>query len=185
NQQSFFRFYEAFIREHDPLVGRLRRLEFRRTYDHLVAFEEAEKYRIDWDTITVEFFNRFRAFLTSLEYSTNYQIKFFKMIKQIMRLGLIRKVHDNRSFEERSWRIREEPFDSIYLTEVEIKKIAKTTVPSKLQNSKEWLVMGCYLGLRFEDLMGLSMMNIRQHRGVDVIRVEQSKTKELVVILQL
>jgi hypothetical protein len=179
---SFFEFFKQFIRENDPNVGKLRRLEYRRTCEHLLVFEEEEKYPIDWETINVEFFNRFRSFLSSLNYGTNYQIKFFKIIKQVMKLGNIRGVHTNLSFQERGWRLQEEEYESVYLNEKEINQIEITKVAASLQKSKDWLLIGCYLGLRFEDLMSLSKENIRKHQGKDVIRVQQSKTKELVVI---
>jgi integrase len=71
----------------------------------------------------------------------------------------------------------------VTLSEEEIKQIYQTPMPNaSLENAKQWIVLGCALGQRGNDLMNIKTTNIRELDGHKVIDVFQEKTKKGVTV---
>lgn len=65
----------------------------------------------------------------------------------------------------------------------ELNQIAETPMPSdRLDNAKDWLLIGCYIGQRVGDLLRLTDANIINHSDVRYIGLEQHKTNKRVVV---
>ncbi len=72
----------------------------------------------------------------------------------------------------------------IYLTKTELEAIEnKTFQCEKLEATKDWLLIGCYIGQRAGDLLQLTKKNITSTRGLDFIDLVQEKTKKKVSIV--
>lgn len=72
----------------------------------------------------------------------------------------------------------------IYLTFDEIAKIEALSLENKrLQEAKDWLVIGCYIGQRGGDLLSLTRENITQNGNLDFIELVQKKTQKRVSVL--
>lgn len=178
---DFWSFYDKFIETRDA-VGRLRLMEYERTKDKLRLFQKAYNYPIEFETLDERFIILFKEHLTKQGYSPGYVIKYVKIIKQVMKKALIKNLHTNRSFEDEAWKVKQEPFDSIYLTNEEIDQILHSKQPLNLEAIKDTFVMGCHVGLRYNDLKTLTKENIIEHKGVKMIRRYQGKTAGQVVI---
>ncbi len=73
--------------------------------------------------------------------------------------------------------------DIIYLTPLELKKIAEHPIENKgLLNVLKWLLLGCNLGQRGNDLLNLTKDNFVSRNGLDVIELKQQKTGRNVTI---
>ncbi len=71
----------------------------------------------------------------------------------------------------------------VTLSADEIKLIYQTPMPNaSLENAKRWIVLGCALGQRGNDLMNIQTTNIRELDGHKVIDVIQEKTKKGVTV---
>jgi len=71
----------------------------------------------------------------------------------------------------------------IYLSPEELKKISKITFDSEaLENAKKWLLLGCNIGQRGNDLLKLSEDNFVTRNGLDIIELTQQKTGKQVAI---
>jgi len=71
----------------------------------------------------------------------------------------------------------------IYLSPDELKKISKITFDSlALENAKKWLLLGCNLGQRGNDLLKISDENFVTRNGLDIIELTQQKTGKQVAI---
>jgi len=71
----------------------------------------------------------------------------------------------------------------IYLSPLELKKIEKTTLESEaLQNVRKWLLLGCNLGQRGQDLLNITENNFVTRHNLEVIELEQQKTGKQVTI---
>lgn len=72
-----------------------------------------------------------------------------------------------------------------YLTIDEINQIAETEIQSEvLNNAKDWLIIGCYIGQRAGDLLKLTPKNIsKENDGHSYIELTQQKTGKKVAIL--
>lgn len=80
-----------------------------------------------------------------------------------------------RSFSEKS--------DKIYLTFEELEQIEnKTFDRPALENARDWLLVGCYIGQRVSDLLTLTSANIVIRAGLELIELVQVKTGKHVSI---
>lgn len=80
-----------------------------------------------------------------------------------------------RGFTEKS--------EKIYLTFDELEKIeAATFTRPALENARDWLVIGCYIGQRVGDLLKLTTDNIVNRAGLELIELTQEKTGKNVSI---
>ncbi len=71
----------------------------------------------------------------------------------------------------------------LYLSKEEIQLIKEVNLESKsLENARKWLLLGCELGQRGNDLLRLSESNFVTRDGYDLIELEQQKTGKLVTI---
>ena len=72
----------------------------------------------------------------------------------------------------------------VTLNEEELQTIAQhdfSTTPY-LDNARDWLIIGCYVGQRVGDLLKLTSDNITIRKGIEYIELKQGKTKKLVTL---
>jgi len=76
--------------------------------------------------------------------------------------------------------------DVVYLSETELKKIYNTEFKNeKLNNAKNWLLLGCEIGQRVGDLLNLTEGNISTYKNLSsrkIISLTQQKTNKKVII---
>ncbi len=71
----------------------------------------------------------------------------------------------------------------VVLTIPELEKIENTTYEREsLENAKDWLIIGCYIGQRVSDLLPLTDENITVRNGIELIELTQQKTGKRVAI---
>lgn len=71
----------------------------------------------------------------------------------------------------------------LYLRPLELEKIEKKTLTSEsLINARKWLLLGCNLGQRGQDLLNLTEDNFITRNGLEVIELKQQKTGKQVTI---
>ncbi|WP_299581674.1 phage integrase SAM-like domain-containing protein [uncultured Sunxiuqinia sp.] len=71
----------------------------------------------------------------------------------------------------------------IYLDFDEIEQIKNATFKREaLDNTRDWLIIGCFIGQRVSDLLRLTRLNVQNRNGLEVIELEQQKTGKKVAI---
>lgn len=71
----------------------------------------------------------------------------------------------------------------VVLTFDELEKIDNTTFKREaLENAKDWLIIGCYIGQRVSDLLNLTNENLIVRNGGEFIELTQKKTGKYVLI---
>lgn len=71
----------------------------------------------------------------------------------------------------------------VYLSFEEIRQIEKAQMKSEsLENVRDWLLIGCYLGQRISDLLRLTAKNITVVNGYQMVELTQQKTGKEVQI---
>lgn len=76
-----------------------------------------------------------------------------------------------------------EKVDKIFLSFDELAKIEKAAFTrGALENAKDWLIIGCYIGQRVSDLLILTKQNINVRNGLELIELTQQKTGKKVAI---
>lgn len=164
---------------------------------HLMAYQEKYNYRVDFDTITLDFFHSYTNFLKKhytyqpggktsqkvkgLSHNTIAKdITFLKgFLNKAVSLGLSSNLvhkHDDFSFSEKET-------DAVYLKENELIDLFNFKIDnSKLEHTKDLFTFGAFTGLRFSDYSNVKPENIIKEDGDLYIKIRTQKTGELVYI---
>lgn len=108
--------------------------------------------------VTLDLYNKFISYATIKDFSINYIGSIIKNWKTLMRLTA--KYHKNTEYKHPDFRKISEENNEIYLNDYELATIAALKLDPKLSIARDWLLLGCYLGLRISDLGQLSPRNL-------------------------
>jgi integrase len=157
---------------------------------HLIEFEKKKKYRVDFDTITHDFFNKYVDFLRHEATYNKGKVKGLKrntiakdisILKVFMNEAVKREYTTNMKF--RDFTFGEEEVEHVYLTELELDTIYNLEIENKkLREVRDLFIVGAWLGLRYSDLTNIKKENIIEEDGVKFISLITQKTKEKVII---
>ena len=148
----------------------------------LQDFKKETRKPVDFENITLEFYNDFTKFLNKKGYSTNSIGGFIKNVKVFMNEATDRGLNKNLEYLNKRFKVIEEHADTIYLTEVEILKLYELDLSNneRLEKVRDLFIVGCYTGLRFSDLEQVNRDNFI--KGNSQIKIKTQKTGETVVI---
>ena len=156
-----------------------------RFYELVEAFEEYLGERIALTTLNHSIVQKFQDWLLSLKgYSVNnagLQLKLLKMVcKQAERNGV--EVHSyTRHIESFTQRSKDRILQTLSFEEIErIKNL--TGLPSTLENSRRWILIGLFIGQRVSDLLRLTPPNVRNAEMGVYVDLLQQKTEKYVTI---
>lgn len=153
------------------------------TLKHLQDFERAERYPIDFDTITLEFFHRFVAYLKGKGMMQNTIHKYIKSLKTFMGEAVDLHYTDNKAFRQKKFAIKPEDSESVYLREEELIKLWEFKLENKrLTPIKDLFIFGSFTGLRFSDFSRVQPENIIQEDGDVYLKVKTKKTGEMIYV---
>ena len=156
-----------------------------RFYELIDAFEEYLGNVIDLTKLDHTRVQKFQEWLLSVRgYSVNnagLQLKLLKMVcKQAERNGV--EVHSyTRHIESFTQRSKDRILQTLSFDEIErIKNL--TGLPSTLENSRRWMLVGLFIGQRVSDLLKLTSQNIRRAEIGIYVDLLQQKTEKHVTI---
>lgn len=152
-----------------------------------VQFKEYQDKRhkiLDFDDITLDFYNDFVSYFLSKKYSPNSIGRLVKHLKVIMRAALDLKLHNNLEFERKDFRTIETAVDTIYLNDQELQKILHFDLSKdpKLELIRDVWMIGAFLGLRYSDYCRLRPEHVKEEDGDHFINILTKKTGERVII---
>ena len=148
----------------------------------LEEFKALTKTEVDFDTIDMDFYDRFIKFLTNEGYTKNTIGGFIKNVKIFMNEAIDRNLTKNLEYRNRKFKILEEQVDKIYLSQKELLKIYNmklSGIYKKYERVRDLFIIGCYTGLRFSDLIEVRSENIVNGNQ---IKIRTEKTQEIVYI---
>jgi len=196
---SFLKFAQELTKESNRKANTVK--QWNQTLNKLKEFRQDTKTEIDFDTIDMDFYNKFIHYLnkkgytkilnkegqektiTRLEYSKNTIGGFIKNIKIFMNEAVDRNLTKNYEYKNRRFKVMEEQVDKIYLSQKELLKIYDlklVTTYQRLEKVRDIFIVACYTGLRFSDLIQVKPENIINN-GTQ-IKIKTEKTGELVII---
>ena len=147
----------------------------------LREFANSYKRRIDFDTIDLDFYDAFTAYLTSTKgFATNNVGKYLQTLKVFLNDASARGISVRQDYRSRKFKVVKEDADNIYLSEPELQQLRELDLSKteRLERVRDLFLVGCYTGLRFSDLTNLRPEYIKN----GLIRIEQQKTADKVVI---
>jgi integrase len=176
---------------------------------HLSDFEIHQRYRVDFDTINKDFFNKYVTFLSNHLWKVSWKNENGKKVKKIIAVkqpgkGLsnnsiakdIKKLKvvlneavelgytNNQEFRKGYFGFSEDETDSVYLSDQELIKLSRHdfSYNKTLEQVCDLFVFNSFVGLRYNDVISLGPENIVSIDGDLFIKSTAKKTNELVII---
>lgn len=151
------------------------------TLHHLEAFAKAKRKRVDFDTVDLQFYDQFNAFLTTGQgLAMNSVGKYIQTLKTFLRAAAEDGIEVNPAFRSRKFRTPSELTDKVYLTEQELNDLFHLDLSGhpRLDRARDLFIVGAWTGLRFSDFTTIRPEQITANR----LRVRTVKTGAAVVI---
>lgn len=157
---------------------------YRTALKHLKEFEKASRYKIDFDSINLNFYHKYTTYLKVTGKSINTVGKQIQLIKAFMNMAVDLKLTDNTEFKRPTFAVPREDTDAIYLSESEILRLYTFDFShnKRLEQVRDLFVFGCYVGLRYSDISNVRPENIITSNEKTEIVIKSQKTNELVII---
>lgn len=180
---SFFDYYNYFLEQKKRFskssIERLRAYTIALKF--LKDFQLDYKYKVNFDTINMEFYNLFVEYLENKNYKTNYIGKQIITLKTILNSATIDGVNTNLKYKSKEFQSLLEDTNKIYLTLNELKEIEDLDLSNnpRLDKARDLFLLLCYTGQRVQSLTDI--VNPKK-RDDNYIRLKQGKTSKLVSI---
>ena len=151
---------------------------YKSTLQKIKDFEKKTRRKVSFDSIDLEFYEKFRKYLISECKLLNNSIgKHIKILKTFLNYAVEKGSNQNLAFKK--FKVSTEQVDIIYLTEEELLHLHTLELDSKrLRNVRDIFCLACFTGLRFSDLNKIKTENIAD--GILTLRTE--KTKDILTI---
>ena len=154
---------------------------YKQTFRDLREYEQANRVKLTFEKVDLDFHNSFISFLQKTRnFAPNTIGQRIKNIKTVLRASHDRGLHDNRDYQKKSFSKPREQTTAIYLCENELMRLYNLDLSKneRLNNVRDWFIVGAYTGLRYSDLRRLSSSNIK----ASTIEIKTQKTGEEVII---
>jgi integrase len=135
------------------------------------------RFPIDFDDITIDFYNDWIRFFNEKNYSPNTIGKHIKWFKTILKESKEKGLHFNEEFERRAFKPISSDVVSVYLNEAELNKIFELDLSEnpELIDARDVFLVGCYTAQRFSDYCRIDRIS-ELDDGTKVIKLTQKKT---------
>lgn len=188
-QMTLYRFIEKFIEDSKKRVNTKTGKKISEStiaiYQHtltlLRSFQVKTKNKVDFNLITIDFYNEFVEYLrTEHNFSNNTIGKHIKTLKTFIKKATRKGYNTNLDFQDEDFTVLKEETKAIYLNESELKQMYDLDLSNepRLDRVRDLFLIGCWTGLRFSDLSSLKHENFKEKK----IEIKQKKTGELVPI---
>ena len=185
---SLFAFIESLIKERSesPDYSTSTVQDYRQALRTLKEFAQFRD-QLDFEDIDLSFFFAFTGWLYSQGQSRNYVAKIIRRLKTFLNDATERGINTNLTFRSRKFSVTEVRTEQIYLTIEELAQIYHTeNLPARLDRVRDVFLLGCFTGLRFQDLSTIKEEHFFEKDGVDMIRIKtkkSNKTTEVIIPL--
>ncbi|MDB0602202.1 phage integrase SAM-like domain-containing protein [Tenacibaculum maritimum] len=151
------------------------------TLKRVSEFETNNQTRLRFSDIDLNFHKAFVSYLVTdlLFNGTNIQ-KYLNIIKSVCREARTQGIEVNNEFEHRNFSFKREKTHDTYLNIDEINKIYNLDLTNneRLDNVRDWLIIGVWTGLRISDMKRLTNVNLKKN----TIEIQTAKTSANAII---
>ncbi|WP_276374310.1 site-specific integrase [Chryseolinea sp. H1M3-3] len=138
------------------------------------------KINLTFENLDKVYYHDFDNYMIEKNFSPNNRGKHFKEIKAILREAEDRDINVNPAFHKKSFKVIRRESDSIYLNEIDIKKLLKAGLSPALGKLRDIFIMACYTGQRHSDWHQIRKENIIIENGREILKISQQKGKKIV-----
>lgn len=178
DEEDLFEKFEEFLElsVNERALATIRKIKT--TLSRMREFSEVKKYRVSFDSIDLNFDERFKDFLINDKKQTNNTVaKHYKNLKVFLNWATEKGYNTNAEF--RKFKAKQIDGEIYFLTWDELMKLFYFDIESpKLDRVRDIFCFGCFTGLRFSDILNLKQDNISN----DSIQIQTLKTKGKTII---
>jgi integrase len=177
---------------------------------HLQDFQRLKNFKVDFETINRDFFNKYISFLEDHIWKISWQkekgkkslrktiiskqpgeglsvnsiAKDIRKLKSVLNEAVENGYTNNQEFKKGYFSFSEEETDAVYLSDKEIITLYRHDFSKNktLEQIRDWFVFSSFIGLRYQDITSLEPDNIVSIDNDLFIKTITRKTKELVVV---
>ncbi|MCT4589139.1 MAG: site-specific integrase [Carboxylicivirga sp.] len=155
--------------------------KFTNLKNRFADFQKAKRTRFNVVNITPELVTQFDKYLRKNGYSDNY---IGTLVKDLKTLGKHARKEGLKVSNQLDYitAVKADTY-KVILTLDELEQIKNTKFKrDALDNARDWLLIGCFIGQRVSDLLGLTANNIVSKGGLLMLELTQQKTGNRVVL---
>lgn len=148
----------------------------------LINFEKYRKRNILIKDVDLKFRNDLIKYFREVEkLSSNTIGRYITFIKTVCNNAKIYGIKTHSQLE--AFKGYTDEASKIYLSFEELEKIEQAKfIREALENAKDWLIIGCYIGQRVSDVLDLTKENIIYKNGLELLSFRQKKTNKNIII---
>jgi integrase len=148
----------------------------------LVEFEKYKRKKILVKNVDLKFRTELINYFKDVEaLSSNTIGRYITFIKTVCNDAKIYGIETHPQLE--AFKGYTDKAEKVFLSFAELEKIENVKFTREaLDNAKDWLIIGCYIGQRVSDVLTLTKDNIITKNGLDLISLTQQKTNKNIVI---
>ena len=178
-RKEFIEAINQFIEVKSADKGALTIKKYKTLSNLLQGFQEDKKYQLYFESINVNFYELFKAYLIKDKKQTNNTIgKYISTLKTFLHWATDREYNKNLTFKK--FKVPNENSDIIYLTEEELFHLYNFDLAGKkvLESVRDTFCFGCFTGARFSDIFKLRREDIKDN----IWHLRTVKTREKIQI---
>ena len=171
---DFFSLFDHFIEISKPGRSPLTIKKYNNVKNHLKNFEKERRFKIDFDSIDHNFYEKFNDYLIRDVKLTNNTIsKIIKGLKTFLNYAF--ETGKNKNIEFKKFKVNQNKPKINVLSWDELMKIYKGELKDKkLYKVRDMFCFACFTGLRFSDVQNLKPENVKN----DSIHITTIKNKK-------
>lgn len=188
-RKNLMQFIRSFIKNAEEKINRdtgkklaketLRK--YRNTLKALEEFSTLYRFKVDFETIDLNFYNKWMEYLTTYRQLSNATIGgYTKVLKTFLNESTDLGLNTNLTFKHKRFKVITEVVHKIYLNKDELMDLYNLNLSEnkRLERVRDLFLVGCWTGFRFGDLVNIAPENIIGNK----ISIKTRKTGEVVVI---
>ena len=161
---EFFDHYQAFLTVRAVVCQSATMTKYKTLLKHLRAFEKATRFTFMYENIDQRFFDEFTAYLWEVVGLTNNTVeKYLTLFRTFLNWTVDRKFSSDLTY--RSFRLKKEKVEHIYLTESELTQLYNYDYSDHpcFDKVRDIFCFQCFTGQRFSDVSEMRFVDIRDN----------------------
>lgn len=173
---TLFEYCQSYIKKAEIIKEPGTIFTYKNTVRILKEFEAERKYKVNFDTINLDFLAEFTEYLFEQGKKLNSVNKEIKILKTFLNAATDEGVNTKLDFKSKRFSVPKEDPDNIYLTKEEIQKIYDLDLSNNpdLDEVRDCFIIGIETGLRYGDLLKLTRDYIKN--GFICLRTKKTDT---------
>jgi len=168
---SFYDFMEEEIEK--SIIKESTKKTHRRTLSVMKEF----KKELGIDDVNVTFLMGFERHLDKLNFGVNTIYKYFKNIRTYVNRAIILDLIEINDYPFKKFKLKQVDGKRDFLTPDELERLEKLKFDKDLEKVKDFFLMSCYCGIRFSDLVCLTVDNFYEDSGIKWLKFTMIKSE--------